>query len=620
MNLGREPPSLPQAVAYRLLRLSSVASHLRQIHAQLYVQGLHQDQFLITQLISLCRRLGDVGHALSAFARTRRPTAHPLNAVLEALAGAEGALKLRAVAIYRAQLRGFPSRDATRRPNCFTFSPLLRSCAGSPDLVPQVHAHVTKFGAHADVYVGTTLLDSYAKCGDVEMARRLFDQMPVRNVVSWNSMISGLAKNGDVAGARKLFEDVPNRNDASWTSMITGYAQNGYFDETLAMFGAMTSAGVQLNDMAAVSILSACANLGALGLGRRLHKHLDRGGSGLDLFTGTALVDMYCKCGVVDEAAEVFNRMPKKNVVAFSSMIMGLAMNGRCAEALRIFDKMREDGVRPNDITLVGVLCACCHGGLVDEGRHHFESMQRAYSVVPRLQHYTCVVDLLGRAGRVKDAFRFIEEMPLDPDVVVWGALLGACRIHGELELGKYAASRILELDPQHSGSLVFLSSACARTRDWNAVRRITKRLGTSRTKKIAGKSWIEIDGAVHQFFAGDQSHARNDEIYAKLTELARLLEQHGHSPDVGSVICDVEEEDKEQALHVHSEKIALAFGLISTPDGAAIRIVKNLRVCLDCHSSMKLISKIARRAIVLRDGNRFHHFSEGACSCGDYW
>ena len=388
--------------------------------------------------------------------------------------------------------------------------------------------------------MGTTLLDSYSKFGDMKVAGKLFDQMPMRNVVTWNSMISGLAANGDVTCARKLFDDMPERNEASWTCMITGYAQNGNFEETLAIFSAMSSAGVRMNDMAAVSLLSACANLGALNLGRKIHRKLDQRESSLDLYTGTALIDMYGKCGMVEHAVEMFDRMPTKNVVAFSSMIMVLAMNGRCAEALVVFDKMKADGFRPNDVTLVGVLSACCHGGLVEEGRGYFEAMERTFFLVPKLQHYTCMVDLLGRSGCLDEAFRFIEDMPLNPDVIIWGALLGACRIHGDVELGNYVAGRILELDPQHSGSLVFLSSSCAKSHDWSGVRRISRSLGASRRKKIAGKSWVEIDGAVHQFFAGDQSHPLSDEIHAKLVELTALLEQHGHFTDASYLEADL--------------------------------------------------------------------------------
>uniref|UniRef100_A0A1D1ZG93 Pentatricopeptide repeat-containing protein At4g37380, chloroplastic n=1 Tax=Anthurium amnicola TaxID=1678845 RepID=A0A1D1ZG93_9ARAE len=620
MNHSREPSCGLQAALYRLLRLSSATRHLQQIHARFYLLGLHQDHFLITHLISLCHRLGDVDHALAAYAQTRRPTTYPLNAVLEALADAGDALKRRGVAVYLAQLRVCHGGDATRRPNCFTFSPLLRSCVDSTNLVSQVHCHITKFGAHADVYVGTTLLDSYSKRGKAEVAQQLFDEMPVRSIVSWNSMISGLARNGDVVGAQELFDEMPQRNNVSWASMITGYAQNGHFHETLLLFDEMASSGIELDKMAAVSVLSACANLGALGLGKKLHQYLDRAGCSLDLFIGGALVDMYSKCGVVDQAVDVFTRMPEKNVVVYSSMIMGLAMNGRCIEALMAFEDMRKEGIQPNDITLVGVMCACCHGGLIDEGRQYFKSMGQTYSITPKLQHYACMVDLLGRAGQVKDAYQFIEEMPIDPDVVVWGALLGACRIHGEFELGKYVARRILQLDPGHSGSHVFLSSACARIRDWKGLKKITKRMVSSGTKKIPGNSWIEVNNVVHHFFAGDKSHLQSDKIYMKLAELGKLLEIEGYSPNVVSVVCDVEEEDKEQALYVHSEKIAVAFGLISTPEGTDIRIVKNLRVCIDCHSSIKLISKIVRRDIILRDSNRFHHFTGGTCSCRDYW
>lgn len=468
--------------------------------------------------------------------------------------------------------------------------------------------------------MGTALLDSYVKGGDLESSRRVFDEMPVRNVASWNSMVSGLAKWGDVDSARKLFEEMPEKNVVSWTSLISGYAQNGYFYETVAMFEDMGNAGVRPNDVTLVSVLSACGNLGALGLGKRIHAFLHENGYGLNLFVGSALIDMYSKCGMVGDALLLFERMHEKNVVVCSAMIMGLAMHGRGSEALAIFEDMRIQLIRPNDITFIGVLCACCHVGLVRKGRYYFRCMSEEYSIVPKLQHYACMVDLLGRAGLLGEANRFITKMPIKPDVVVWGSLLGACRTHGDFALGEYVARQILKLDPKHCGAFVFLCSAYARAANWGGLTKITKLMEISGMKRTPGRSWIEVNSVVHQFFAGDKSHPQNDRIYAKLDELAKLLALEGYLPNTKAVVYDVEEEEKQQSLFVHSEKIAIAFGLVSTPPGTDIRIVKNLRVCDDCHSAIKLISKIVARVIILRDSNRFHHFAGGMCSCKDYW
>ncbi|XP_043703407.1 pentatricopeptide repeat-containing protein At4g21065-like [Telopea speciosissima] len=610
-----------QKTLHSLLQLSSTINHLKQIHCRLVLLDLHQDQFLITALVTaLSQRFQAINYARSIFTQMHNPNTYLSNAMIQAFSETPGS-QSDALSFYILQMRD--GTDPTRRPNRFTFPPLLKACVAAFSLVKpiqEIHAQVTKFGTYDDVYVGTTLLDSYSKCDDIEFARKVFEEMPVKNVVSWNSMISSLARCGDVSSAKNLFEEMPEKNLVSWTSVISGYAQNGYFRETLAMFEEMGAAGLKPNDITLVSVLSACANLGALGLGKRVHSLLEDNGYLLDLFVGSALIDMYSKCGMVDEAIQVFERMPQRNVVAFSAVIVGLAMNGRGLEAIRIFEHMRFQGLIPNDITFVGVLCACCHAGLVDEGKHYFDCMTQVYSLVPKLQHYACMVDLLGRAGHVDEAYHFIMEMPIKPDVVVWGALLGACRIHCNYELGVHAARQILELDPQHSGGFVYLSNAYARTGDLDGMKMVKKIMGISGMKKLPGISWIEANNVVHQFFAGDKSHPQSDRIYAKLDELAKQLECEGYTPDVDSVFCDVEEEEKEQSLYVHSEKLAIAFGLINSPEGTLIRMVKNLRVCVDCHSAIKLISKIVGREIILRDSNRFHHFTGGMCSCKDYW
>ncbi|KAF5187059.1 Pentatricopeptide repeat-containing protein, partial [Thalictrum thalictroides] len=340
----------------------------------------------------------------------------------------------------------------------------------------------------------------------------------------------------------------------------------------------MGAAGVKPNEITMVSVLSACANLGALEIGRKIHSFLKGNDYEMDLYVGSALIDMYSKCGMVGDALDVFKSMPSKNIVTCTAIIVGLALNGRAMDAIRIFEEMRFDGILPVDITFVGVLCACCHAGLVEKGKFYFGSMTQEYSIVPKLHHYTCMVDLLGRAGHLDQAYQFIRKMPIKPDVVVWGALLTICRTHLEFKLGVYAAFRILELEHQHSGALVFLSYAYATVEYWDGMEWVRQMMGRLRTKRSPGKSWIDLNNVVHQFFAGDRSHPQSERIYAKLDELAVLLELEGYTPSVDIVFCEVEEEEKEQYLNIHSEKLAIAFGLINTPEGTLIRIVKNLR------------------------------------------
>ncbi|RZC77054.1 hypothetical protein C5167_001185 [Papaver somniferum] len=436
--------------------------------------------------------------------------------MIQALSQTPG-FEIKALSVYTLQLCSEPN-DSYRRPNCFTIPSVLKACVSafsSVKPIQEIHAQLLKLGTYSDAYVGSTLLDSYSKCNGIEFAQRVFEEMPERNVVSWNSMISAFAKGGDVNSAKRLFEEMPERNLVSWTSLISGYAQNGYFSETLATFENMGKAGVKPNEITLVSVISACANLGALEFGRKIHSFMENNHYNFDLFVASSLVDMYCKCGVVQDALILYKKMQLKNVVTCSSMIVGLALNGRPMEAIGIFEEMRFHCMIPNDITFIGVLCACCHAGLVEKGKFYFSCMTKEYSLVPKLQHYACIIDLLGRAGQLDQAYQFINEMPIKPDAIVWGALLGACRIHKNNKLGIFAAQRILELDPEHSGGLVFLSNAYARVGDWNGLKKVRRIMKTLGMKKVPGKSWIELSNVVHQFFAGDKSHPQDDNIYA---------------------------------------------------------------------------------------------------------
>ncbi|MCL7023754.1 hypothetical protein MKW94_017854 [Papaver nudicaule] len=436
--------------------------------------------------------------------------------MIQALSQTPG-LEIKALSVYTLQLCSEPN-DSYGRPDCFTFPSVLKACVSvfsSVKSIQQIHTQLMKLGTYSDVYVGSTLLDSYSKCNGIKYAQRVFEEMTDRNVVSWNSMISAFAKSGDVDSAKRLFEEMPEKNLVSWTSLISGYAQNGYFSETLATFENMGKAGVKPNEITLVSVISACANLGALGFGRRIHSFMEDNHYKFDLFVASSLIDMYCKCGVVQDALELYKKMHLKNAITCSSMIVGLALNGRAMEAIEIFEEMRFQGMIPNEITFIGVLCACCHAGLVEKGEFYFSSMTKEYSLVPKLQHYACIVDLLGRAGQLDQAYQFIKEMPIKPDAIVWGALLGACRIHKNNKLGMFAAQRILELDPKHSGGLVFLSNVYARMGNWDGLKKVRRMMKTSGMKKVPGKSWIEVSNVVHQFFAGDKSHHQNDKIYA---------------------------------------------------------------------------------------------------------
>lgn len=355
-------------------------------------------------------------------------------------------------------------------------------------------------------------------------------------------------------------------------------------------------------------------------MGKWLHSYINRNNLGLNVMVGTALVDMYSKCGDLESAEYVFDKMPTHDVVAWNAMIMGFSMNGQSRKTMEFFKHMKNEAMRPDDVTILGVLCACVHAGLVDEGHKCFDSISKELGLRPKLEHYGCLVDLLGRAGLLNEAYEVIQSMPMAPHTGVWGALLSACKIHKNVDLAEVAIEHLIELDHKDGGYLAIMSNIYANARRWNDVSRVRDLMIKKGIGKLRGCSSIEIRGEIHEFGVEEKIHPRAKEIHYMIDEISNRLKMAGHVCSTNEVFFDVEEEEKEKALYFHSEKMAVAFGLIATDKGTVIRIVKNLRICDDCHGSIKLISGIFEREIVVRDRSRFHHFKEGSCSCGDYW
>lgn len=393
--------------------------------------------------------------------------------------------------------------------------------------------------------------------------------------------------------------------------------------DALDLFHKMLQEGVKPNQFTLVSALTACANLIALDQGRWIHVYIGKNEIKMNERLLASLIDMYAKCGEIEFAAKVFcnEHGLKRKVWPWNAMIGGFAMHGKSKEAIHLFEQMQTEKVSSNNVTFVALLNACSHGDMVEEGRDYFKSMGMSNGIEPQIEHYGCMVDLLGRAGLLKEAEELISSMPMAPDAAIWGALLGACRIHKDIERGEQIGKIITELDSNHIGCHVLLAnmySACGR---WNEARIVRDKIGVSGRKKIPGCTSIELNGRFHEFLVGDRSHPETKKLYLFLDEMASKLKIAGYIPKLGEVLLDIdEEEDKETALSEHSEKLAIAFGLMNTAPGTPIRIVKNLRVCGDCHQATKFISKVYDRQIIVRDRIRYHHFKDGNCSCKDYW
>lgn len=594
----------------------STMAELKQYHSQIIRLGLSADNDAIGRVIKFCAisKSGDLNYALEVFNRIPYPDAFIYNTILRGYL--QWQLARNCIFLYSQMLH----KSAT--PNKFTYPPLIRACCIDHTIEEgkQIHAHVLKFGFGTDVFSLNNLIHMYVNFQSLEQARKIFDNMPQKDVVSWTSLITGYSQWGFVDRAWEIFESMPERNSVSWNAMIAAYAQSNHFHEAFALFERMRLENVALDKFVAASMLSACTGLGALEQGKWIHGYITKSGIELDSKLATTVIDMYCKCGCLEKAFEVFNELPQKKISSWNCMIGGLAMHGKGDAAIQLFQEMEKKKVTPDGITFVNVLSACAHSGLVEEGKHYFQYMTEDLGIKPSMEHFGCMVDLLGRAGLLEEARNLISGMPVNPDVGVLGALVGACRIHGNTELGEEIGKKVIELEPHNSGRYVLLANLYASAGRWEDVAKVRKLMTDRGVKKAPGFSVIESGNRVEEFIAGGRAHPQAKEIYGKVDEMLQAIRSIGYVPDTDGVLHDIDGEEKENPLFFHSEKLAIAFGLLKAKPGETLRISKNLRICRDCHQASKLISKVYGREIIIRDRNRFHHFRMGECSCKDYW
>lgn len=492
--------------------------------------------------------------------------------------------------------------EESATPDKHTYPFVLKACAYLFCLFEgkQIHGHLLKFGFDSDLHICNSVIHFYATCGCLDIAQKVFDKMPERSEVSWNVLIDSYVRVGEYETALKLFIEM----------------QKAYEPDNYTM----------------QSVITACAGLGALSLGLWAHAYILKNcemNMADDVLINSCLVDMYCKCGSLEIAEQVFESMPIKDVNSWNSMILGLAMHGKAEAALDYFTRMvKTERFSPNSITFVCVLSACNHRGKVKEGLEYFNMMIKDYNIEPRLEHYGCLVDLLARAGRIEEALNWVSEMPMKPDAVIWRSLLDACcKQQASVELSEEMAQQIFDSSEKTnvcSGVYVLLSKVYASAKRLNDAGLVRKLMTDKGITKEPGCSLVEIDGVTHEFFAGDTTHPQSEDIYKFLNEIEEKLESIGYSPDYSSSASMVDEIDNgrqsESTMKLHSERLAIAFGLMSLKPGVPIRIFKNLRVCNDCHNVTKLISSFYNVEIIVRDRARFHHFKDGTCSCKDYW
>lgn len=645
-ELPNHPPQLEhsQKTILNLLNTKCTYSleNLQQAHALILRTGHIQDHYVAGSLLRCYAnpQFGSLSTLSRVLQQVPEPNVFVWNSVIK------GCLDLKhpsqAISMY------YKMVVSGSRPNKFTYPQLFKACAVEQAIEEglQIHSHVVKRGLDADGHVISAgiqmyaclgrlvearnmldsfgrsdviccnaMIDGYMKLGDMKAAVELFEVMEEKNVGSWNTMISGFCSNGMVDKAGNYFNRMPEKDEVSWSAVIDGCNKAGCFKEAMEFFNQMQREGNRPSRFVLSSALASCANLGALAQGKWIHSYIKRNRIVLDAVLGAALVDMYAKCGRLDMAWEVFEKTKEKQVFCWNAMIGGLAMHGRAEDAIELFLKMHNK-VRPNGITFVALLNACAHAGFVHQGLKFFVTMKRTYLVEPEVEHYGCVVNLLAKAGYLNEAESLINSMPMKPTGAVWGALLGGCRVHGNVDLAERVGEILLDLEGENSGRYTLLSNIYAKAGKWGRAEEVRAMMKRRGVKTVTGRSTIEVEGVVHEFQAGDSTK----EIEAMVEKMMQEIEGAGHEADTSQVLFDISEEEKETALKYHSEKLAIAFGILNTRRGATIRVVKNLRVCDDCHAATKIISRLYEREIIVRDRARYHHFRNGQCSCKDFW
>ncbi|CAA7403222.1 unnamed protein product [Spirodela intermedia] len=627
-----------------------------QVHALASVSGCAGDSFVQTSLVHLYLRCDRTLDAQRVFERMTNQSVVSWSAMVGGYARSGCVAEaLRTFDLMRASgvepnrvtwngmIAGFSTSGLTResaralrkmhsegsRPDGSTVSSVLPAIADLEDGLAgmQAHAYIIKCNLESDDCVVTALVAMYGKCRLVEEMLRAFGGIGRKmEVGACNALVSGLSHNNRADEALRSFREFRDGgvklNVISWTSIVACCSQNAEDTEALDLFGEMQAAGVRPNSVTISCVLPACANIAALGHGRSVHGFSIRNGMSEGVYVGSSLVDMYAKCGRIGDARRVFEAAApsSRNVVSWNAMLGGYAMHGKAREAVELFDLMRMRAQKPDSVTFTCLLAACSQAGLLEQGLRYFETMSEDHGIAPRMEHYACVVSLLGRAGKLERAYALTQKMSLKPDACVWGALLGACKLHGDVALGEIAARKLFELEPGNVGNYVLLSNIYAAKGMRGGVDGVRDMMRAMGLKKNPGYSWIELKSRLHTLLAGDQSHPQMTQILERLEKLSVEMRKLGHQPSTDLVLQDVEEQDKEHILCGHSEKLAVALGLLSTPPGTPLRVIKNLRICIDCHSVVKFISRFEMREIFVRDTNRFHHFKDGECSCGDYW
>lgn len=603
------------------LQLGNASEVIRLSKFMIERDNLYPNKYLLSTVISACANFGFAddgrqwhGYALKSGLIFHQYVKNALVHMYSVSSDVEGAVQLANLApgsdvcTYNSVLNGlldqedfsealyvlrrlFDECEEYNQWDSITYVNVFRVCSGCKDLNlgQQVNGRVIKEGVDHDLFVGSALVDMYGKIGEILCARKAFDGLPSKNVVTW-------------------------------TAILTAYLQNEFFEEVLQLFQEMNLQHIVPNECTFAVVLNSCAGLSALGYGNSLHAFVEKIGMKNCIVVSNALINMFSRCGLIEHAYNVFKNMPDRDVVSWNLMITSYSCHGLGEEALDVFQQMLIVKQQPSYVTFVGVLSACGVLGRADEGFYYLNHMMREFNIDPGLEHYTCIVGLLARMGRLDEAENFMKSNSIQWDIVAWRTLLNACHVHQNYGLGKRVAENVLQMHPDDVGTCILIANMHAKAKRWDKVAVMRKLMRERNIKKEPGLSWTEIRNDTHIFVSDERERVESVQIREMVKKLLAEIKPLGYVPDIDSGLHDVEDEQKEDHLSYHSEKLAIAYVLMKTPPEAPIRIIKNLRMCDDCHSAAKFISKLTKRTIVVRDANRFHRFINGRCSCSDYW
>lgn len=480
---------------------------LKKLHAQIIKTGLAHDHIALSRVLAFCATSpsGDLNYALQVFDKMPQTNLFVWNTLIRGFANSS--VPYMAIHIFIDMLV-----TSLIEPQKLTYPSVFKAYSqlGLARDGAQLHGRIIKEGLQFDPFIRNTIINMYANCGFLSEAWKLFDKDGDFDVVAWNSMIMGLSKTGEVDSSRDLFHKMPMRNSISWNSMISGYVRNGKWAEALDLFNDMQMESVEPSEFTMVSLLNASARLGALEQGKWLHEYIIRSKMEINLLVVTSIIDMYCKCGSINKALQVFETAPVRGLSSWNSIILGLAINGRGSEAFEFFSRLELSEHEPDSVSFIGILMACNHSGMVTKAYKYFSLMTQKYKIEPSMQHYGCLVDVLGRAGLVEEAVKVIKSMPTDPDTIIWSSLLSACCMYKNAEIGKWVALKLIEMDTSEASAYLAMSKFYAESGDFESAVKERILMREMEIEKQPGCSLVEVDGVVHKFVAGGEMAPSN--------------------------------------------------------------------------------------------------------------